>query len=73
MIGLALVTCVAVLTDSVRVSTNDAIEGAFRADFIVFTEGRTSTRSGEGGAAGPEPARTHRGARDVVLIAAAPD
>ena len=39
MIGLALVTCVAVLTDSVRVSTNDAIEGAFRADFIVFTRG----------------------------------
>jgi putative ABC transport system permease protein len=39
MIGLALVTCVAVLTDSVRVSTNDAIEGAFRADFIVFTQG----------------------------------
>ena len=39
MIGLALVTCVAVLTDSVRVSTNDAIEGAFRADFIVFAEG----------------------------------
>jgi putative ABC transport system permease protein len=39
MIGLALVTCVAVLTDSVRVSTNDAIQGAFRADFIVFTQG----------------------------------
>ncbi len=39
MIGLALVTCVAVLTDSVRVSTNDAIEGAFHADFIVFAEG----------------------------------
>ena len=39
MIGLALVTCVAVLTNSVRVSTNDAIEGAFRADFIVFTQG----------------------------------
>ena len=39
MIGLALVTMVAVLTDSLRVSTNDAIEGAFRADFIVFTAG----------------------------------
>jgi len=39
MIGLALVTCVAVLTDSVRVSTNNAIEGAFRADFIVFEQG----------------------------------
>src|SRR4029077_11780257 len=39
MIGLALVTCVAVLTDSVRVSTNNAIEGAFRAGFIVFTQG----------------------------------
>src|SRR6202049_4570495 len=39
MIGLALVTCVAVLTDSVRASTNNAIEGAFRADFIVFTQG----------------------------------
>jgi putative ABC transport system permease protein len=39
MIGLALVTCVAVLTDSVRVSTNTAIEGAFRANFIVFTQG----------------------------------
>jgi putative ABC transport system permease protein len=39
MIGLALVTCVAVITDSVRVSTNDAIEGAFRADFILFTQG----------------------------------
>jgi putative ABC transport system permease protein len=39
MIGLALVTCVAVLTDSVRVSTNNAIEGTLRADFIVFTQG----------------------------------
>ncbi|MGH7722403.1 MAG: ABC transporter permease [Candidatus Dormibacteria bacterium] len=39
MIGLALVTCVAVLTDSVRASTNNAIAGAFRADFIVFAEG----------------------------------
>ncbi len=39
MIGLALVTCVAVLTNSVRVSTNNAIEGAFRADFIVFEQG----------------------------------
>jgi putative ABC transport system permease protein len=39
MIGLALVTCVAVLTDSVRASTNNAIAGAFRADFIVFEQG----------------------------------
>jgi len=39
MIGLALVTCVAVLTDSVRVSTNNAIEGTLRADFIVFAQG----------------------------------
>ena len=39
MIGLALVTCVAVLTDSVRASTNNAIAGAFRADFIVFHQG----------------------------------
>jgi len=39
MIGLALVTCVAVLTDSVRASTNNAIAGAFRADFIVFVQG----------------------------------
>jgi putative ABC transport system permease protein len=39
MIGLALVTCVAVLTDSVRASTNNAIAGAFRADFIVFDQG----------------------------------
>lgn len=39
MIGLALVTCVAVLTDSVRVSTDNAIEGTLRADFIVFTQG----------------------------------
>ena len=39
MIGLALVTCVAVLTNSVRVSTNNAIEGTLRADFIVFTQG----------------------------------
>jgi putative ABC transport system permease protein len=39
MIGLALVTMVAVLTDSLRVSTDDAIEGAFRSSFIVFTEG----------------------------------
>ena len=39
MIGLALVTCVAVLTDSVRTSTNNAIAGAFRADFIVFNQG----------------------------------
>ncbi len=39
MIGLALVTCVAVLTDSVRVSTDSAIEGTLRADFIVFTQG----------------------------------
>src|SRR5580700_997403 len=39
MIGLALVTCVAVLTDSVRVSTDNAIEGTLRADYIVFTQG----------------------------------
>jgi putative ABC transport system permease protein len=39
MIGLGLVTCVAVLTDSVRASTNNAIAGAFRADFIVFEQG----------------------------------
>jgi putative ABC transport system permease protein len=39
MIGLALVTCVAVLTDSVQVSTNNAIEGTLRADYIVFTQG----------------------------------
>ena len=39
MIGLALVTMVAVLTDSLRVSTDNAIEGAFRSSFIVFTEG----------------------------------
>ncbi len=39
MIGLALVTCVAVLTDSVRVSTNNAIEGTLKADYIVFAEG----------------------------------
>jgi putative ABC transport system permease protein len=39
MIGVALVTCVAVLTDSVRASTNNAIAGAFRADFIVFDQG----------------------------------
>ncbi len=39
MIGLALVTCVAVLTDSVRVSTNNAIEGTLKADYIVFAQG----------------------------------
>ncbi|HEY6469916.1 MAG TPA: FtsX-like permease family protein [Candidatus Dormibacteraeota bacterium] len=39
MIGLALVTMVAVLTDSLKVSTDNAIEGAFRSSFIVFTEG----------------------------------
>src|SRR5579864_1881750 len=39
MIGLALVTCVAVITDSVRVSTNNAIEGTLRAQYIVFTQG----------------------------------
>lgn len=39
MIGLALVTMVAVLTNSLKVSTDNAIEGAFRSSFIVFTEG----------------------------------
>ena len=33
MIGLALVTCVAVLTNSVRVSTNNAIEGTLQRRF----------------------------------------
>src|SRR5580700_4088457 len=55
MIGLALVTCVAVLTDSVRASTNDAIEGAFRADFIVFTQGPDfSTQAAQTLAQGPD-------------------
>jgi putative ABC transport system permease protein len=55
MIGLALVTCVAVLTDSVRVSTNDAIEGAFRADFIVFTQGPDfSTQAAQALASDPD-------------------
>jgi putative ABC transport system permease protein len=36
MIGLALVTCVAVLTDSVLASTADAIEGSLRAGLVVL-------------------------------------
>ena len=36
MIGLALVTSVAVLTDSFRASSDAAIEGALKGDFIVF-------------------------------------
>ncbi|MGD0832908.1 MAG: FtsX-like permease family protein [Candidatus Dormibacteria bacterium] len=48
MIGLALVTCVAVLTDSVLASTADAIEGSLRAGLVVLdrqTFGAFSTQA----------------------------
>ena len=66
MIGLALVTMVAVLTDSLRVSTDDAIEGAFRSSFIVFTRRPGLQHAGGADAFGrPRVERRHRGPRDV--------
>jgi putative ABC transport system permease protein len=52
MIGLALVTAVAVITDSVEASINQAIDGTVRAQLVVIEEG--------GGGFSPQVASTLR-------------
>ena len=52
MIGLALVTAVAVITDSVEASINQAIDGTVKAQLVVIEEG--------GGGFSPQVASTLR-------------